>query len=170
MRRVPFFRRLEENARASWVYLACVFIIALLTGACASGDTKQASFEIPPPPSMAELSTSDANETGQASAKGGSENGVTELTRIPTLPITPQEPAEVEAVNSDDYEEECRTVAVTGSRLKRRICASKAEWAAFDRRNRKDTEQLYRDADKTDVNTGSGTDPFGGQSGGMRRY
>ena len=119
MRRVPFFRRLEENARASWVYLACVFIIALLTGACASGDTKQASFEIPPPPSMAELSTSDANETGQASAKGGSENGVTELTRIPTLPITPQEPAEVEAVNSDDYEEECRTIAVTGSRLKR---------------------------------------------------
>jgi hypothetical protein len=169
MREILFLKGLKESVRASRVYLPCVFMIAFLTGACASGDTKQTSFEIPPPPSIAELSTSGANETGQVSAKGESENGVTELTRIPTLPVTPQEPAEVEGVNSDDYEEECRNIAVTGSRLKRRICASKAEWAAFDRRNRKDTEQLYRDADKIDVNTGSGTDPFGGQSGGMKR-
>jgi hypothetical protein len=113
---VSFLERLEENVRAISANLACVLMIALLTGACATGDTRQASPEISPPPSVAEVSSSDANEAGQVSAEG--------------------EPKRT--VNSDDYEEECRTIKVTGSRFKKRVCASKAEWADFDRKNEKE--------------------------------
>ena len=127
MRMTVFIKRLNENVRAIRAYLACVFVIALLTGACASGDTKQRSLEISPPPSPAELSSSDANETGQISAKGESEN----------------------AVNSDDYEEECRTIKVTGSRFKRRVCAPKAEWAEFDKKHEEESDRYARDADQS---------------------
>ena len=116
MREILFLKRLKENVRASRVNLACVIMIALLTGACASGDTKQTSLEISPHPSFAELSGSDSNETDQVSKEGQPKN----------------------AVNSDDYEEECRTIKVTGSRFKRRVCASRAEWADFDKKNEKE--------------------------------
>ena len=129
--------------------------------------TKQTSFKIPPPPSLAELYGSDANETGQLSAKYVWEDGVTELMRIPTLPVTPQEALEVEGLNSDDYTLKCRDRVFTGSRIKHRVCAPIAEWAAFDRKNREDTEQLYRDIDRVSAeNTGSDTDPFGGSTAG----
>jgi hypothetical protein len=136
--------------------------------ASASEYTKQTSFKIPPPPSLAEFYGFDGDETGQVSTKDESENGLTGLTKIPTLPIHPQEPAKIEGVNSDDYTLECRTRAVTGSRIKHRICAPKAEWDALDRKNRKDTEQLYRDTDKTDVNTRP-ANPFDTTVGHMPR-
>ena len=59
----------------------------------AGGDTKQTSPEISPPPTPAELSASDANEKGQVSAKGESGIGASNLTRLPTLPVTPYKPA-----------------------------------------------------------------------------
>ncbi|MBN1834085.1 MAG: hypothetical protein JW896_18455 [Deltaproteobacteria bacterium] len=89
---------------------------------------------------------SSPNETGQVSAKGESEYSMT----------------------SDDYTLECRTRSFTGTRLKQRICAPVAEWAAFDRKNRGKTEQLYRDLDDADVNTGSGN-PFETTVGQMPR-
>jgi hypothetical protein len=127
--------------------------------ASASEYTKQTSFKIPPPPSLAELYGFDGNETDQVSSKGEWENGMTEITRIPTLPITPQEPLNVEGLTSDDYTLECRARAFTGSRIKHRICAPIAEWAAFDRENREETEQLYRDVTNADVNTLKPDDP-----------
>jgi hypothetical protein len=135
--------------------------------ASATEHTKQTSFKIPPPPSLAELLGSDVNETDQGSAKYVWEDGVTELMRIPTLPVTPQEPLKVEGLNSDDYTLKCRDRVFTGSRIKHRVCAPIAEWAAFDRKNREDTEQLYRDVDRvSSENTGSDTDPFGGSTAG----
>jgi hypothetical protein len=113
---------------------------------------KQTSFKIPPPPSLAELLGFDVNETGQVSANGEWENGVTELTRIPTLSITPQDPVIVLGAPSDDYTLLCRTRVFTGSRFKHKICAPIAEWAWLDRENRGKTEKLYRDLDKTWVN------------------
>ena len=101
-----------------------------------------------PPPSFTELSASSADETGQVSEEGESENGLT----------------------SDDYELECRTRTVTGSRFKRKICAPKAEWAEFDRRNEGKSDRFVRDVGQSSgVNTGSGTDSMGGMSSGMPR-
>jgi len=137
---ISFLERLEENVRAIRANLACVLMIALLTGACATGDTRQASPEVPSSPSIAEVSSSDANETGQVSAEAGLGN----------------------AVNSDDYEEECRTIKVTGSRFKKRVCASKAEWADFDKKNEKESGRYVRDAGQSsDMNLGSGHDAMG---------
>ena len=109
-------------------------------------DTKQTSFKIPPPPSLAELLGFDVNETGQVSAKDESENGVT----------------------SDDYTLECRTRVFTGSRFKYRICAPIAEWATVDRKNRGKADQLFRDLDDIDVNTLS-ADPRESTAGQMPR-
>lgn len=58
-----FFKSLRKNVRTSRVTIACVFMIVLLVGACAGGNTKQ--------------TLSQANETRQVSAKTGSENGET---------------------------------------------------------------------------------------------
>jgi hypothetical protein len=128
--------------------------------------TKQTSFKIPPPPSLAELLGFDVNETDQASANGEWENGVTELTRIPTLSITPQDPVIVLGAPSDDYTLLCRTRVFTGSRFKHKICAPIAEWAWLDRENRKKTERFYRDMNISDVNT-SDDDPFSSKVGHM---
>ena len=127
---------------------------------------KQTSFKIPPPPSLAELLGFDVNETGQVSANGEWENGVTELTRIPTLSITPQDPVIVLGAPSDDYTLLCRTRVFTGSRFKHKICAPIAEWAWLDRENRKKTERFYRDMNISDVNT-SDDDPFSSKVGHM---
>ena len=63
MRKILFFKRLNENVRGCWVNLACLAMIVLLTGACASEYKKQTlSYE---------------NITGPVSAKGESENGET---------------------------------------------------------------------------------------------
>jgi hypothetical protein len=48
MKKVLFYKESRKNLRASVVNLGCVFMIALLTGACASEYKKQISFEIPP--------------------------------------------------------------------------------------------------------------------------
>ena len=127
---------------------------------------KQTSFKIPPPPSLAELLGFDVNETGQVSANGEWENGVTELTRIPTLSITPQDPVIVLGAPSDDYTLLCRTRVFTGSRFKHKICAPIAERAWLDRENRKKTERFYRDMNISDVNT-SDDDPFSSKVGHM---
>lgn len=57
-----FFKRLKENVRTSMFYLACVFMITLLMGGCASSDYKKQT-------------SSNANETSQVSLKGESEEG-----------------------------------------------------------------------------------------------
>ena len=134
MRKILFFKRLKENVRASSVNLACVFMIALLTGACASEYKKQTS--------------SYANETGQVSAKGESENGET----------------------NDDQEIECRWKVFTGSLLKRKVCLTKAEWAELDKKNRRKVDDFFDEvSDHSDVDTGSSADAMGGQSSGMPR-
>jgi hypothetical protein len=92
--------------------------------------------------------TSHANETGQVSAKDESKNVVTD----------------------DSQEIECRRRAVTGSRLKKKICRTKAEWAAIDNKRRKKSDEFLRDmSQESGVNTGEGTDPMGGMSSGMPR-
>ncbi len=63
MRKILYFERFKGNVRAGMVNMACVLMIALLTGACAGGYKKQTS--------------SYSNETGQVSEKGETENGET---------------------------------------------------------------------------------------------
>lgn len=146
MRKILFFKRIKENAGASRVNLACVFMIVLLMGACASEYKKQISFEIPPAPSPGEVSVTYADETGQVSAKGESVNGET----------------------NDDQEIVCRTIKGTGSRIgRKKICATKAEWALWARAQREEADKTIRDIVETsNVNTGSGIDAMGGQSSG----
>lgn len=121
-------------------------MVALLTGACASRDLKQTTLKVTPPPSFTEDSASSAKETDQISAEGESET----------------------SLNSDDYELECRTIKVTGSRFKRKIFAPIAEWAAYDKRNKRDSDRFVCDVDQASgVNTGRGTDGMGGMSTGI---
>ena len=171
MRKILFYKRLNEKVRASVVNLACFFLIALLTGACASEYKKQTSFEIPPPPSPGEVSVPDPNETGQVSAKGELGNDVTELERIPTLPA---HPANIESENvetNDDQEIVCRTMKVTGSRIgRKKICATKAEWALWAKAQRAEAEETIRDLkEASGVNTDSGPDSMGGRSSAPMR-
>lgn len=134
MRNNFLYKGLMKNVKASRVNIACIFMIALLTGACASEYKQQAS--------------SYSNETGQVSVKGESENG--------------------EA--NDDQEIVCRTIVRTGSRFKEKICATKAEWAVYDKKNNGNTDVLTNDLNRgTRVNTGPSIDPMGGQSTGIPR-
>jgi hypothetical protein len=71
---------------------------------------------------------------------------------------------------NDDQEIVCRDVVYTGSRLKRRVCSTKAGWAEIDKKNRKTADDFDREAKRDDgVNTGTSGDAMGGQSGGMPR-
>jgi len=82
---------------------------------------------------------------------------------------TKQTSIKIPPPSSDDYELECRTRSVTGTRFKQRTCAPKAEWAEFDRKNRKETDQLIRDVEHDNPYESPSSDPMGGQSGGMPR-
>jgi hypothetical protein len=132
MEKILFIKGLKQNVREGTVNLACVFMILLLTCACAGVDKKQASPR--------------ATTIDKVLTKGESENG---------------------EIN-DDQEIVCRDVVYTGSRLKRRVCATKAEWDVIDGKNRKIADDFDREVKRNDgVNTGSSGDSMGGQSGGM---
>lgn len=134
MSNVLFSKRLKENVRAISVNIACVFMIALLMCACAGGNTKQA--------------LSQANETGQVSAKAESEN------------------SEI----SDDQKIVCRYRAQTGRRYKNKVCNTKAQWAMLAKKNSKKTDEVLDRFNKASrSNTGSQSDSFGGSSSGMPR-
>jgi hypothetical protein len=133
MTEILFLKRLKENVRASSVILACVFMIALLTGACASEYKKQ--------------TLSSANESGQVSAKSESQNGET----------------------NDGQELVCRTMTITGSRIKKTYCATKEQWAVMDKKNRKESEEFMDDVNDDAVYTPPETGPMGGQASRMPR-
>lgn len=122
--RILFFERLKQKVRAGRVNLICVFMIAMLTGGCASEYKKETSLETPAPPSPSEVSVSHANETGQVSEKGESVNGET----------------------NDDQEIVCRRIAVIGSRIKRKFCATKEQWAIWSKKTGENAEAYIRDA------------------------
>lgn len=118
------------------VDLACVFMIVLLIGACASGNKMQtASYE---------------NKTAQVSAEVESEN----------------------AVANDDQEVVCRYITYTGSKMKKKFCATKAEWARITKTDRKNAESYVRKSEQHDMISAPSeisTDPMGGQSMGVPR-
>ena len=136
MREHSLFQRLLNNVQAGIVTVACVFLIALLVSACASGNKKQ----------IAPLASADG--INQASETGEADTGMT----------------------ADDKEIVCRMKATTGTRFKRRICATKAQWAKLEEKNQQDTDEFRREAGKKDgLNTGMETDAMGGQSIGVPR-
>ena len=51
----------------------------------------------------------------------------------------------------DDQEIECRTDTKTGTRFRKKICATKAEWVIRDRINKERSDRFYRDVNS---NTG----------------
>jgi len=114
MRKILFFKRLKENVRAGWVNLACVFMIVLLTGACAGTYKKQTSSYY-------------------------------------------------------DQEIVCREIRFTGSRMKKKVCAPKADWAARDKKYRKKTEEWLDDVMDVSAIHVPDMDSSGGQSSGMPR-
>lgn len=113
MGNILFFKKLMENVGASRVTIAAVFMIVLLMGACAGGNKK---------PTL-----SQANETGQVSAKAEPGNGET----------------------SGDQEIVCRYRKFTGSRFKHKVCNTKAQWARLDNKNAEKTDSFLDEIDKT---------------------
>ena len=123
--------------KISIVDLACVFMIALLMGACASGNKIQTA--------------PNEDKTAQiASAKVESENS--------------------EA--NDDQQVICRYITQTGSKMKKRFCATKAEWARINKTDRKNAESYVRKSEQHDalsIPSETTTDAMGGQSMGVPR-
>ena len=130
MRNASFLKRLG----ASMANVACVSMIALLLGACASENKQQISPL--------------ANETGQGSVKNESGNGET----------------------ADDQEIVCRMKKTTGTRFTHKVCATKAQWARLEEKNREKTDEFAKEVD-TGSRTAlpSSSDGMGGQSSGMPR-
>ncbi|NLA75693.1 MAG: hypothetical protein GX846_09545 [Deltaproteobacteria bacterium] len=70
----------------------------------------------------------------------------------------------------DDQEIVCRNLHITGSRFKNRVCATRAEWAVRDGKNKEKTDNFSRDIrGRSGINTGSGSDGMGGMSTGPAR-
>ncbi len=134
--RILFFERSKQKVNAGRVNLVCVLMIAMLTGGCAGEHKKETSLETPVPPLPSEASVSYANETGQVSEKGESVNG--------------------EA--NDDQELVCRRIAVIGSRIKKKFCATKEQWALWNKKTGENAERYIRDANE--ASRGDSTDPM----------
>ena len=93
---------------------------------------------------------SNENKTAQVSAKSESENGVA----------------------NDDQEIVCRYIASTGSKLKKKFCATKAQWARINNADRKGAESYVRKSEQNDalsIPADIGTDAMGGQTMGVPR-
>lgn len=59
---------------------------------------------------------------------------------------------------------ECRTVEVIGSRFKRKVCEHKDTWAAIDKENRKNSDELVRGLNEQSArSTTEGVDGSGGR-------
>ena len=131
MRKVLIFKKLKENVRSGIVTLACVFMIILLTGACAGTSKMQIASNV----------NATDQVTDQAPVKGVSEK------------------SEI----SDDQTIVCRRKAPTGSRLKKKICKTKAQWAREAGAGNKNAGDLQKDVDQNlSRNTGAGADVMGG--------
>lgn len=137
--RILFFERLKQEVRPGLVIPVCVFMIAMLTGGCVSEYKKETSLEPPVPPSTGKVSLSHANETGQVSEKGESVNGET----------------------NDDQEIVCRRIAAVGSRIKTKTCATKEQWAIWNKKTGKNAEGFIRDANN--ASSRDTTDPMAPQ-------
>ena len=128
---ILFFKMLKQKVEASSVILVCFFMIALLTCGCAGEYKKETALEIPKPPSPAEVSASRANETGQVSEKG--EIG-------------------------DDQKIECRRIVPLGSRISKKICGTKEQWAEWDGKTGENAKGFMRDA--TEASRMNTSDPW----------
>ncbi len=116
MTKTLFLKRLKEKFRKGIISLACIFLIALLTGACAGKNKMQASAQ-------------DKSKTSEIIG---------------------------------DQTIECRKRAPTGSRLKRKICKTKAQWAREDHSKQQTAEQLQKDSERNrrlNVSPADGTFP-----------
>ena len=102
MKKRIFFRKRKEDIKIGMENLACIFIVALLTGACAGSNRMQASVH------------------------------------------DKSKPSEI----IGDQTIECRRRAPTGSRLKRKICKTKAQWAREDDIKQQTAEKLQKDSEK----------------------
>ena len=115
MKKKVLFTKVKEHASFIRITsLACVLIIAFLTGACAGEKKMQAPAKVEP------------------------------------------EPSEI----IGDQTIECRKRAVTGSRFKRKICKTKAQWAREDSAGNKAAGELQKQADKS-YSTNTGAPPKG---------
>jgi hypothetical protein len=123
---ILFFERLKRKVRTSTIYLFCIFMMAMFTGGCASQQKKETTLKIPAPPAFSELSASHAKETGQALEKSESEKNKT----------------------NDDQKIICRRMPITGSRITKKLCATKEEWALWDKNNQQNAEGYIRDANE----------------------
>ena len=65
-----------------------------------------------------------------------------------SLQATPVEtqvaPAETQASAEDDNKRECRRVALIGTRMKKKVCATRKEWREMAEQSRETTGDLQR--------------------------
>jgi hypothetical protein len=73
----------------------------------------------------------------------GTRNKDTSIIKNATDQITSADKSGTNNTN-DDQKIECRTDAKTGTRFKKKICATKAEWAIRDAKERELKDRFYR--------------------------
>ena len=81
-------------------------------------------------------SSSIANNSGQESVQGKSKNGE----------------------SNDGQEIECRRKATVGSRIKKKICGTKEQWAEWDKKTGENAEGYFHDANN--ASRGDSNDPM----------
>ena len=104
------------------IYLICIVLISLFFPGCVVTDKKQTSLK-----DMPQNNKTD-NDQKLASEKDESKNDDI----------------------SDDQIIECRKIVFTGSRFKKKVCKTKAQWAWEDSGGKSDVaEKLQKDADRS---------------------
>jgi hypothetical protein len=107
--------------------LACFFMIAFLTSACAGSNKMQAS--------------SSMDQTVQATVKNGENSD--------NIKMASAEDESGKSEISDDQTIECRRIATTGSRFKKKLCKTKAQWAWESGVGNKKAEELQKKTDRS---------------------
>jgi hypothetical protein len=135
MRKRLFFKDVKNRLKVNMLKMACIFITALLIGACANETKRQ----------MSPL----ANEAGQISAEGDTENAET----------------------AKDQEVICRITRTTGTRFSHKVCATKAQWAKLQKKRDRKTDEFQRAHKKRieGLDTGPEMDAAGGMPTGPPR-
>jgi hypothetical protein len=124
MKKILFCKRLQENVNAGMIILACVIMIAFLISACAGSKKMQSSASM--------------DETVKASAESGD-----------NIKMASAEDESGKSEISDDQTIECRKIEFTGSRFKKKVCKTKAQWAWESGVSNKNAEDLQKNTDRS---------------------
>ena len=91
----------------------------------------------------------------------------TSCNTVPTKPTTSTDTAANSLTTKENIQKEleCRSIEVTGSRFKRKICQTKEAWAKISNKNKKEAGEFSRGiTEQSGIRTDEGIDSGGGRT------